>query len=53
VRVPHDLRERVGVLEVRRSLHVHSLSIARPLALKFGARVMELFEMVRKEHLTK
>jgi len=53
VRVPHDLRERVGVLEVRRSLHVHSLSIARPLALKYGARVMELFEMIGREHLTK
>lgn len=33
VRVPDELRLRVGLLEVRRSLRVHTLSEARPLAL--------------------
>jgi len=33
VRVPDDLRLRVGLREVRRSLHVHTFAEARPLAL--------------------
>jgi integrase len=53
VRVPDDLRVRVGLREVRRSLHVHTFAEARPLALKYAARVMEVFEMIRASELTK
>lgn len=53
VRVPDDLRLRIGLREVRRSLHVHTFAEARPLALKYAARVMEVFEMARAVELTK
>jgi len=53
VRVPDDLRLRVGLREVRRSLHVHTFAEARPLALKYAARVLEVFEMARAAELTK
>ena len=53
MRVPTDLKLRVGMLEVRRSLGVHTFSRARPLALKYAARVMEVFEMVREQEFTK
>lgn len=53
VRVPDDLRLRIGLREVRRSLHVHTFAEARPLALKYAARVMEVFEMAMAAELTK
>lgn len=53
VRVPADLRRRFGMHEVRRSLSVHSLKAARPLALRYGARVMEAFEVARQQSLSK
>ena len=52
VRVPDDVRMRVGSPEVRRSLRVHTLTKARPLALKYAARVMEVFDMARTRTLT-
>lgn len=53
VRVPDDLRLRVGSREVRRSLRVHTFVQARPLALKYAARVMEVFDMARSQSLTR
>jgi hypothetical protein len=53
VRVPADLRERVGLREVRRTLHTDSLSEARPLALTYAARVLEIFDVTRKRELSK
>ena len=53
VRVPDELRVRVGLLEIRRSLRVHTLTRARPLALKYGARVMEIFQVVRSRNVSK
>ena len=53
VRVPDGLKLRVGMLEVRRSLHVHTASKARPLALKYAARVMEVFGMAKAQELTR
>lgn len=53
VRVPDDLRLRVGSREIRRSLRVHTFAQARPLALKYAARVMEVFEMARSQPLTR
>lgn len=53
MRVPDDLRSRMGLREVRRSLHVHTFSQARPLALKYAARMLEVFEMVRATELPK
>lgn len=53
VRVPGDLRAIVGMREIRRALGTDSLSNARPLAIMLGARAMEIFEMVRREQLTK
>jgi hypothetical protein len=37
VRVPDDLRLRIGLHEVRRSLRVHTLTEARPLPVSFKA----------------
>ena len=51
MRVPDALRARVGVLEIRRSLRVHTASQARPLALKYAARVIEAFEMIQQRSL--
>lgn len=53
VRVPDDLRLRVGSREIRRSLRVHTFAQARPLALKYAARVMEVFEMARSQPLAR
>lgn len=53
VRVPADLRVRLGLREIRRSLRVHSLDQARPLALKYAARLTEVFEMIRAQDLTR
>ncbi len=53
VRVPDDLRLRVGLLEIRRSLRVHTLTKARPLVMKYAARVMESFEVIRDRKLSK
>ena len=53
VRVPDDLRARVGLLEVRRSLGVYNLPKARKLALTYSARVLEVFEMVRSMPIPK
>ena len=52
VRVPDRLKVRVGMLEVRRSLHVYSLAQARPLALRYAARVMEVFELAQSDTLS-
>jgi integrase len=51
VRVPDDLRARVGMLEVKRSLGVHDISSARRLSLACAARLMETFEMLRTDAL--
>jgi integrase len=53
LRVPDDLKALVGLSEVRRSLNAHTLSVARPLALKYAARLMETFDMLREQNLTK
>jgi hypothetical protein len=53
VRVPDDLRMKIGRLEVRRSLGVHTSSAARILGAKYAARVMEVFDMVRVKQFTK
>ena len=53
VRVPDDLRVRVGLREVRRSLRVHSFVQARPLALTYAARVLEVFQVTRTTDLTR
>lgn len=46
MRVPDDLIERVGVVEVRRSLGVSTFSTARLLALRYAARLKDVFEMI-------
>lgn len=53
VRVPDDLKARVGLLEVRRSLKTHSPSVARQLALKHSARVLEIFDMARAKPIAR
>jgi len=53
VRVPDELRLRVGLREVRRSLGVHTFAEARPLALRYATRVMEVFTMARSQPMTK
>lgn len=53
VRVPDDLRVRVGLREVRRSLRVHTFAEARPLALTYAARVLEVFQMTRTTELSR
>jgi hypothetical protein len=52
LRVPDDLKALVGLSEVRRSLNAHTLSVARPLALKYAARLMETFDMLREQNLS-
>lgn len=47
VRVPRDLRARVGLTEVRRSLGTDSLRHARDLAAQHLARLRELFELAK------
>ena len=53
VRVPPDLKALVGMCEVRRTLGVHTLSKARPLALKFASRVLETFAMLQNQEFSK
>lgn len=53
VRVPHDLVERVGRFEIRRSLGVARSDQARMLAAKYAARVFEVFSMLRSEQNSK
>src|SRR5258708_19106117 len=53
VRVPDDIRAQIGVLEVVRSLRVHTFPRARLLALKYAARLMEVFVVVRESRLSK
>lgn len=53
VRVPLRHQDRVGSIEVRRSLHVHHPRTARRLALKLSARVFEVFDMLETTALTK
>lgn len=53
VRVPDDLRVRIGLREVRRSLRVHTFAQARPLALTYAARVLEVFQVARATDLTR
>lgn len=53
VRVPHDLVERVGRFEIRRSLGVARFDQARLLAAKYAARVFEVFEMIKTEPYSK
>jgi hypothetical protein len=53
VRVPLRHQDRVGSIEVRRSLHVHHPRTARRLALKLSARVFEVFDMLETTVLTK
>ncbi|CAN5380532.1 hypothetical protein BH10PSE3_BH10PSE3_07630 [soil metagenome] len=52
VRVPDGLKARVGMLEVRRSLNVYDPRAARLLALRYSARVFEVFEMAINQSLT-
>ncbi len=52
VRVPDDLKLRVGMVEVRRSLRTSSLSVAHRLAARYAARLKEVFEMLRTESYT-
>lgn len=47
VRVPNELRLRVGMLEVTRSLKTPVLQKARLFAAIFGPRVMEAFAMIK------
>lgn len=53
VRVPDDLRVRIGLREVRRSLRVHTFAEARPLALTYAARVLEVFQVTRAADLSR
>lgn len=53
VRVPDDLRSRVGMLEVVRSLKTGSLLKAHHLVIAYRARLMESFELLRAENYTK
>ena len=53
VRVPFDLKLRVGMLEVRRSLQTYSPARARLLAAIYAPRVMEAFRMVRAREFTR
>lgn len=53
VRVPTDLQALVGLSEVRRTLSVHILSKAKPLALKFASRVLETFVVLQQKHYSK
>lgn len=54
VRVPDDVQERLGLVEVRRSLGPMRFHEARLLALQLGTRLKECFVMIRHaEDLTK
>jgi integrase len=53
VRVPDDLKLRVGMLEVRRSLQTYAPTKARLLAAIYAPRVMEVFRMLRANDFTR
>ena len=53
MRVPDDLRSRVGMSEVTRSLRTGSFSKAHRLVTRYAARLSETFEMLRAENYTK
>lgn len=53
VRVPDDLKLRVGKLEVRRSFQTYAPARARLLAAIYVPRVMEAFRMIRTQDFTR
>ena len=53
VRVPTDLQALVGLSEVRRTLAVHVLSKAKPIALKLASRVLETFDVLHQKSYSK
>jgi len=53
VRVPTDLQALVGLSEVRRTLGVHVLSKAKPIALKLASRVLETFVVLQQKTYSK
>jgi integrase len=53
LRVPDELRQRVGLVEVRRSLQTYSQDRARLLAAIFVPRVREVFHMANVEFLSR
>jgi hypothetical protein len=53
VRVPDELKLRIGMLEVRRSLKTYAPARARLLAAIYVPRVMEAFEMLRANEFTR
>lgn len=53
VRVPHDVRLRVGLSEVRRSLETYHLREAQTLAAFFVARLRGAFEMIKHQEFGK
>lgn len=53
VRVPDELRLRIGLREVRRTLRTHSPTRASFLASIYVPRVREVFEMLRTKDFTK
>lgn len=53
VRVPVHLKARIGVSEIRRSLAVQHPRPAQALAIRYGTRVLEMFEMITRQPVTK
>lgn len=53
MRVPDDLRSRVGMSEVTRSLRTGSFSKAHRLVTRYAARLKETFEVLTNENYTK
>ncbi len=51
VRVPRDIVDQVGLVEIRRSLHVARLSEARLLGPVYSARIKDTFRMIRTDNL--
>lgn len=53
MRVPDDLRSRVGMSEVTRSLRTGSFSKANRLVTRYAARLKETFEVLNQANYTK
>lgn len=53
VRVPDELREAVGARELHRALGTDSPSAAASLALIYAARAMEVFDVAKRDGLSK
>jgi hypothetical protein len=53
MRVPDDLRSRIGMLEVTRSLQTSSLPKAHRLVTAYSARLAGAFNMLRSDNYTK